>query len=147
MISFFSPSVTSLSVSSHQIYFSRHLMIGIIRFLCKHCDGSTIYLFSKFRPPNFCSTSYGRKNFSLNLVMGSTFRFFLKGKGYISKSCLDNKLGNANVFALIDGTPFSWTACCDIFVKKNLSQFSSKKSEIFRIFQTDVTFPIAHFVS
>ena len=37
----------------------------------------------------------------------SIFGFFLVGKGYIFESSLYIKLGNANVFALIDGTPIS----------------------------------------
>ena len=48
-------------------------------------------------------------------MKSSIFLTFLEGKGYVSESCMYRKL--ANVFAIIDGTPFKRAACGDIFAR------------------------------
>ena len=64
---------------------------------------------------------------------------FLEGKGYIFESCFYSKLGNANVFALIDGTPSSWAAYLDISCQIVFSaSFRAKKRRTFWIFQKQI---------
>ena len=72
------------------------------------------------------------------------FQIFLEGKGYIFASRLYSKLGSANIFALIDETPFCWLACCDVFYKLFFRSVFVEKAEFF---ETDSTFRIAHCVS
>ena len=90
-------------------------MVGFIRFCNNTTTGSRSGIFQIFR--------------RVRILFGELLaekNQFLECKGYIFESCLYSKLGNANVFELVDGTPFSWAACCDIFAK-----FFSRKEWIF----------------
>ena len=60
-IKMFSPSVTSICVSSLEIYFSRHLLVGLILFLYKHYDGFTIFQIPSFWPKKIFFREYLRK--------------------------------------------------------------------------------------
>ena len=74
--------------------------------------------------------TFGGRNFFARTIGDKSLKFFdfLNGQWYIFESRFYSKLGNANVFALIDVTPFIWAACCDricpkiffwpVFVKK-----------------------------
>ena len=106
-------------------------MVGFIRFLYNHYDGFTIYPIPKFWPPKGFFGELVAKKYQFS-------DFFLEGKGYIFEFCLYRKLGNANVFALIDGTQFSWAACCDSFCQKCFSgQFLSKKLTFLNFSETN----------
>ena len=72
------------------IYFSRHLLVGLILFCKSTTTGSQSFIYQVFGQRRFFSASVS-ENFN-----------FLEGKGYIFESCLYNKLGNANVFELVD---------------------------------------------
>ena len=60
-------------------------------------------------------------------------RNFLEVKGYISESCLNRELENANVFASIDGEPSTRAACYD-FLTSVFRLFFVKKSGKILIF-------------
>ena len=74
-------------------------MVGLIQFLYKHYDRFTIYHIPKFQPLGIF--------FGEVLAKKIQFSVFLEGKGYVFESCLHSRLGNAIVFALIDGAPFT----------------------------------------
>ena len=117
MISFFFhvPDISLLFISSN-LKFSA-LIVGFIRFFW-HCDGFTIYHLRNFGPPNFSFWRFSEKiRFSVFLVVSDC----------IFGSCVYGQLGNAYVFAIIDGTPFSWAACCISFSKISAS-FRLEKS-------------------
>ena len=118
------PDISLLFISLNLIFSA--LIVGFIRFFW-HCDGFTIYHLRNFGPPNF---SFWR-------FISEKFRFseFLVVTDCIFGSCLYGQLGNADVFALIDGTPFSWAACCISFSKISVS-FRFKRSWNFWIFRT-----------
>ena len=129
--------MTSLCISSFKSIFPGTCWSDLSDlYLYKLYDGFTIYHTANCRPPIFFGELLAKKN----SIFG-----FLEGKGYIFESCLYSMLGYANIFALIDGKPFSWVACCDIFRHFFSGQFSTKKAEIFDFFfETDLTLPTAY---
>ena len=112
-------------------------MVGFVRFLCKLYAGSRSVIFQSFGRWNFFPVSFKRRKIPIS--------DFLDGKGYYFASCLYSKLGKEHVFALIDGTPFSWRACSEIFYQLFFGQFSSNNAEIFEYFWN--RFDIVHCVS
>ena len=86
-----------------------------------------VYPIPNFVPPNFLYGELLAKKNELRRAKG------------IFESCLYNNLGNANVFELIDGTPFTLAVRCNFF----LGQFSSKKLNILKCFQRDLALPSA----
>ena len=77
----------------------------------------------------------------------SIFGFFLKRKGYIFECCLCSKLGDPNIFALVDGKPFRRVTCCYIFAEFFSTSFCQEKRKVLNFSETDLTFLIAHCVS
>ena len=115
-------------------------MVGFIWFLYKYYDRFTIYRIPKFWP---LKIFFGELS-----VKKINFQVFLEGKGFIFASYLHSKLGNANVFALTDRTPFNWPACSEKFYHSFFSvSFRQEELKILSIFETDSTIPIAHCVS
>ena len=93
----FFPSVTSLCVSCNSINIYRYLKVGFVQFLYQQHEKFTIYHIPYFQPNNF------RGDISRKIQSSGS----LDSKSFIFVSCLFNELRNANVFELIDGTPFS----------------------------------------
>ena len=125
MNSFF-PSVTSLCVSSLQICFSQHLLVRFIRLLYEHYDLFKSYHFQNFQLPKFFRR-VGREKIQ--------FSDFFEGEGYFFESCFYSKIGNANIFELIDGTLFS--RAVTLFATNSFqASFCQKTAEFFDIFET-----------
>ena len=147
MISLFFLSVTSLCVSSPKFYFPRHLLVRFIQFRYKHYDGFTSCHIPRLRPPKTVFRRVIRQKIQ--------FSDLLEGKGYFFESYFYSKLGNANLCALIDGKPFSWTACCNnsapnffrpVFIKKNGNFWNFSKQVWPSPFPTSVLNLDAHFL-
>ena len=69
---------------------------------------------------------------------------FLAGTGYFFESCLYSKLGNANIFALINERLSSeWRALMVVAKKIFPAIFRQKKLKFLNFFETDSIFPIA----
>ena len=140
MISFFLPSVTSLCVSSLKIEFSRHLLVGFIRFFV---------IFQIF----------GRKIFSLLLAKKNSIFGFFRGQWLyfwvrIFQRAMAIFLSPVFTVSLEMLMFLHWwmeknsiERRAVIFFATLPASFRQKKRNFFNFFETDLIFPIAHCVS
>ena len=138
MISF--PSLTSLCVSLFKFNFLGTCWSDSSHFCINTTTGPRSIIFKLWPPRIF----FGE----LLAIKISNFGFFRGQTVYVCESRLYSKLRNANIFALIDETPFISAACSDSCCRKFFSgQFLSIKLEFLNFLGTDSTFSLALCVS
>ena len=129
---FFRPCAIHLFISS----FLGTYWWEFLHFCIKTTTGSQSIIFPNFGRHFFLQRVFGKKNYQ--------FLDLSDGKDYIFESQLYSRLGNAIVFAPVDGTPISNMVGRDIFGLFFCGQFSSKERKVLNIFERDLIFPIVH---
>ena len=119
--------VRKLSYFSVRDIFLRFIFLNVeifIRF-------GQIYLFSVYtirRVHNLWNSNFLAANFFWRVISDkSFFSGFLKNKGCTFEPCLYKKIGEKNVSALIEKSPFSWGKCCEIFSQLFSTNFGGKR--------------------